>query len=113
MKLQKSLIFRTIASRRTIVFDKQRNKLKDKVDIELYTSWIDGYLILENEPVEQIFKKLERYYNKKIVIEGLSGQHRFTGKLNLADDLEKVLHNMAFSANFSVENKNGLYIINQ
>lgn len=96
-----------------IVFDKQENKLqKDKVDIELYTSWIDGYLILENEPVEQIFKKLERYYNKKIVIEGLSGQHRFTGKLNLADDLEKVLLNMAFSANFSVENKNGLYIIN-
>jgi hypothetical protein len=30
----------------------------------------------------------------------------------LDDDLEKVLNNIAFSAAFSVENKNGVYIIN-
>ncbi len=97
-----------------IVYDRKENKIqKDKVDVELYTSWIDGYLILENEPVEQIIKKLERYYNKKIVIEGLSGQPCFTGKLNLADNLEKVLNNIAFSASFSVEITNDIYIINQ
>ena len=83
------------------------------MDTELYTSWVNGYLILENEPVEEIFKKLERYYDKKIVAEGLSGQYRFTGKLNLAEDLEKVLKNVAFSASFTVENKDGVYIIKQ
>ena len=97
-----------------IVYDRKENKMKkDKVDTELYTSWVNGYLILENEPVEEIFKKLERYYDKKIVAEGLSGQYRFTGKLNLAEDLEKVLKNVAFSASFTVENKDGVYIIKQ
>jgi len=95
-----------------IVYDRQKNKLrKDKVDIELYTSWVNGYLLIENEPIGEIFKKLERYYNKKIVIEELSEQPRFTGKLNLADNLEKVLKNIAFSASFSVEYKNDSYII--
>jgi hypothetical protein len=97
-----------------IVYDRKENKIKkDKVDTELYTSWVNGYLILENEPVEEIFKKLERYYDKKIVVEGLSGQYRFTGKLNLAEDLEKVLKNVAFPASFTVENKDGVYIIKQ
>ena len=97
-----------------IVYDRKENKMKkDKVDTELYTSWVNGYLILENEPVEEIFKKLERYYDKKIVVEGLSGQYRFTGKLNLAEDLEKVLKNVAFPASFTVENKDGVYIIKQ
>ena len=97
-----------------IVYDRKENKIKkDKVDTELYTSWVNGYLILENEPVEEIFKKLERYYDKKIVAEGLSGQYRFTGKLNLAEDLEKVLKNVAFPASFTVENKDGVYIIKQ
>jgi transmembrane sensor len=96
-----------------IVYDRKENKIqKDKVDVELYTSWVNGYLLIENEPVVEIFKKLERYYDKKIVVEKLSDQPRFTGKLNLDDDLEKVLNNIAFSAAFSVENKNGVYIIN-
>jgi transmembrane sensor len=97
-----------------IVYDRKENKIKkDKVDTELYTSWVNGYLILENEPVEEIFKKLERYYDKKIVVEGLSGQYRFTGKLNLAEDLEKVLKNVAFSASFTVESKNDVYRVKQ
>lgn len=95
-----------------IVYDRAKNKLqKDQVDIELYTSWVNGYLILENKPVEEIFKKLERYYDKKIVVEGLSSQPRFTGKLNLADDLNKVLQNITFSAAFTVEYKDDTYII--
>ena len=97
-----------------IVYDRKENKIqKDKVDVELYSSWVNGYLLIESEPVVEIFKKLERYYDKKIVVEKFSDQPRFTGKLNLDDDLEKVLNNMAFSATFSVENKNGLYIISQ
>ena len=96
-----------------IVYDRKENKIqKDNVDVELYTSWVNGYLLIESEPVVEIFKKLERYYDKKIIVEKLSGQPRFTGKLNLDDDLEKVLNNIAFSAAFSVENKNGVYIIN-
>jgi transmembrane sensor len=97
-----------------IVYNKQEDNMeKDFVDVELYASWVNGYLRFDNEPVENIFKKLERYYNKNILTEKLSGQPKFTGKLDLADDLEKVLKNIGFSASFSVDYKNDVYIIQQ
>ena len=95
-----------------IVYNKQEDNMeKGRVDVELYASWVNGYLVFENEPVENIFNKLERYYNKNILIEKHYGQPKFTGKLNLADDLEKVLENIAFSASFSVVFENNTYII--
>ncbi len=95
-----------------IIYDKQNEDIsKDKVDVNLYSSWIDGYLIFEEEPLVEIFKKLERYYNIRILTEKLSGRITFSGKLDLADDLEKVLKNIAFSAPFSVECDDGIYLI--
>jgi len=97
-----------------IVYNKQEDDMeKDLVDVELYASWVNGYLRFDNEPVENIFKKLERYYNKNILTEKLSGQPKFTGKLDLADDLEKVLKNIGFSASFSVDYENDVYLIKQ
>lgn len=97
-----------------IVYNKQEDNMeKDLVDVELYASWVNGYLRFDNEPVENIFKKLERYYNKNILTEKLSGQPKFTGKLDLADDLEKVLKNIGFSASFSVDYENDAFIIQQ
>jgi len=95
-----------------IVYHKQADHMeKNHVDVELYASWIKGYLIFDNEPIDNIFKKLERYYNKTILTENLSGQPRFSGKLDLADDMEKVLENIAFSASFSVECENDVFIV--
>jgi ferric-dicitrate binding protein FerR (iron transport regulator) len=95
-----------------IVYNRlEDNMEKDLVDVELYASWVNGYLRFDNEPVENIFKKLERYYNKNILTEKLSGQPKFTGKLDLADDLEKVLKNIGFSASFSVDCENDVYLI--
>ncbi len=97
-----------------VVYNKQEESMeKDRVDVELYASWVNGYLIFDNEPVDNIFKKLERYYNRNILAENLSGQPTFTGKLNLADDLGKVLKNIAFSASFSVDFENDVFIIRQ
>lgn len=95
-----------------IVYNKQEGNMeKDRVDVELYASWVNGYLIFDNEPVENILKKLERYYNKNILIEKHYGQSTFSGKLDLANDIEKVLENIAFSASFSVVIENDTYII--
>jgi ferric-dicitrate binding protein FerR (iron transport regulator) len=97
-----------------IIYNKQKDNMKkDQVNVELYASWVNGYLIFDNEPVENIFKKLERYYDKNILTEKLSDQPTFTGKLDLADDLEKVLENIGFSASFSVDYENDVYLIKQ
>lgn len=44
------------------------------------TSWTDNTLIFDNESLEDIATKLERWYNVKITISGQSiGKYRFTG----------------------------------
>lgn len=95
-----------------IVYNKQdENLLKDKVDVNLFSSWINGYLIFENEPVNEIFKKLERYYNRRIVTEQGLDNITFSGKLDLIEDIGKVLDNISFSSSFSVSSANDIYTI--
>lgn len=95
-----------------IVFNKVEEVLtKDKVDVELYSSWINGYLIFRNEPVTGIFNKLERSYNKHIVVEIGLENVTFSGKLDLIEDLDKVLENIAFTSSFNVSKENDIYTI--
>ena len=95
-----------------LVFNKEKEAMeKDQVDVELYSSWIDGYLIFDNTPVNEVFKKLERYYNQKIDAKAISPEGTFSGKLDLADDLQKVLKNIGFSASFSVIYENEVFIL--
>ncbi len=95
-----------------IVYDKTEDSLaKGKVDVQLYTSWINGYLIFDNEPTTEVFKKLERYYNQRIIAsEGLVG-NTFSGKLDLKDDIKDVLENISFASSVKVTEENGSFII--
>ena len=40
--------------------------IMDKVDVKLYTGWKDGLMVIDNESLETIAKKLERRYNVQI-----------------------------------------------
>lgn len=40
-----------------------------KVDPAIYSAWIEGYLIIENEPLQQVARKIERWYNAEIEIQ--------------------------------------------
>jgi len=95
-----------------ITYNKEEENItKDKVDVELYSSWINGYLIFRNEPVSGIFNKLERSYNKHIVVEIGLEKVTFSGKLDLIEDLDKVLENISFTSSFKVSKENEIYTI--
>ena len=95
-----------------LVFKKSDETLiKDRVDVELYSSWVNGYLIFRNEPVSGIFRKLERYYNRQIVMENNLDKVTFSGKLDLIEDIEMVLDNISFTASFTVSRENNIYTI--
>ncbi len=95
-----------------IVYDKvDENITINKVNVNLYASWINGYLIFEREPLTEIFKKLERYYNKNIIMEGSFNDITFSGKLDLIEKIETVLANISFSSSFSVIMNNDCYTI--
>ena len=96
---------------RMVYNKKNRDLTKDKVDTKFYASWISGYLIFENEPITEIYKKLERYYNKNIQAEEGLEKISFSGKLDLKDKLEDVLENISFASAVKVQAKNGSFII--
>lgn len=86
-----------------MLYNKQEDNVTiDRVDVTLYSSWINGFLIFEKEPVTEIFKKLERYYNKQINVENGLEKITFSGKLDLINDIERVFENISFSASFTV-----------
>ncbi len=95
-----------------ILFDKTGGDMvKKKVDIRLYTSWINGYLLFENESTDEVFKKLERYYNQEIKFERPHSNSSFSGKLDLADDLNTVLENISFTSSLTISKQDSIYIV--
>ena len=95
-----------------ITFNKEEGTMiRGMANVRLYTSWIDGYLLFENEPTTEVFKKLERYYNREIrVDEKLSG-NTFSGKLDLSEDIRQVLENISFASSLNVSEQDRAFII--
>ena len=89
-----------------IVFHRgQKKMVKDKVNVELYSSWRNGYLIFDGETLQVVLKKLERYYDKKLNLEIGNTDLRFSGKLNLDANIEEVLENISYSIPFTITTK--------
>jgi transmembrane sensor len=92
--------------------DKSKNTVvTDNVDVRMFSSWVDGFLIFENEPTTEIFKKLERYYNQRIIADQALDGITFSGKLDLKDDIRDVLNNIAFASSLHVTRNDTYFII--
>ena len=76
---------------------------KYQVDVDDYFGWREGYLSLKREPLDHIVSKLSRYYNVEILIadEQLSNE-TFSGKLDLKDNISKVLENIKMTTKVKV-----------
>ena len=95
-----------------LVYDKSsKNLTKDFVDVTLYSSWVNGFLNFNNTPITDVYKKLERYYNKNIRTEDDLDKISFSGKLDLKNNIEDVLENISFASSVKVEVSNGSFII--
>lgn len=63
----------------------------EQKDISDYISWIEGWYGYQSERLPVILDRLSRYYGKKIIYNKEIGHIRCTGKLDLQDDLKKVM----------------------
>jgi hypothetical protein len=75
------------------VFDSnQKTFAQQKVNPQNYLSWREGYLTLNSEKLNDILRKLSRYYNIEMVItdERLKNE-TFSGDLDLKNSPEEVL----------------------
>lgn len=72
---------------------KSDNQLEvSNTDSGLYTTWKDGLLRFEQEPINQLINKIERYYNIKIILkDSPKGDEKVRGKLDLNASMLNVL----------------------
>lgn len=91
----------TISPGEKFSYDKSSHGIDIKnVDVSEYTSWINGYILLRNESLDNILRKLERHYSTSITYENKEKLRSISvsGKLDLKDKIEDVLNNISIAA---------------
>ncbi|MCT4613681.1 MAG: FecR family protein [Marinifilaceae bacterium] len=71
-------------------WNKHSHKLtKEEVDVNLYTSWIDGYFRFENKSMEEIMRSISRWYDVEVFYTNENLKNKLlTGKLYRFDNIE-------------------------
>lgn len=81
------------------------------VNVEPYVCWIRNMLMFADEPLDKVFKKLNLYYGEDFVLGPGVAELRVSGKLDLKEKQEEVLHTISYSAPVIYEEKGGkIYI---
>ena len=83
------------------------------VDVYDYVSWKDGLFLFKDKPLISVIQHVGKYYNKKIVIEGMElPVTLISGKLVLSDEIEEVMQYLATTLEARYEkNEQGIYTI--
>ena len=85
-----------------------------EVDIEEYTSWKNGYLILHNVPLNEILKRLSRYYNAELLLrEKKLGSVKFSGHLDLRNNLLQVIDIVATTTSLNYHQTERRFILEE
>lgn len=109
-----------------VLFDKQKILLSpgeqltrhehelsvERVDINSYIAWKSDRFVFENEPLEGVLKKLERWYDIDVFIQNPAlKEMRFTGKLPKYENINQVLDILALTTRVKFElNKRTLIV---
>ena len=75
-------------------YNKQENEINvsNEPNANEYIAWTEGWFEFSRESLNSVFRKLERYYNVKIITpEKFPSTELITGKLDLKDSLDKVM----------------------
>ncbi len=84
----------------------------EEVDVELYTSWVDNNLRIEQMPLGEIFKILKRRYEISVYfVEDKLMDEQFSGKIPLNDNLKIVLDQMSKVSNVEFEYQKNLVVV--
>ena len=72
-----------------------KNVSLEDVDTELYTSWMNDVLRIQNSNLELILNVIKRRYDVEVVVQDLSLlNEKFTGKVPLNDNLSVILEQL-------------------
>lgn len=91
------------------IFEKEAQNIETKeVNTSIYTAWTNGYVVFRELPFDNILKKLERFYNVKIINTNAElGKEKFNATIDVEnEDIEMVLEyfNKLYDIQFEVIN---------
>jgi transmembrane sensor len=89
-----------LAPGRMAIYEKGSQFNIHNVNTEIQTSWKSGYLYLRNEPLQNLLKTLERYYNVPVVLEDNEENRYFSGRLTLQNDIKEVIDVIALTTGY-------------
>jgi transmembrane sensor len=92
-----------------VVFDKKDEDFSIKeVDPQKYLSWTEGKLEFRNDPLDVIARRLERWYNIDVEIQGNISKDQRLRATFVNENLEEVLYLLkrTLSINYKIENGN-------
>jgi len=75
-----------------------------------YIAWKEGYLTFTNEEISNVLKRVSRYYNVEIVTDLPENKEKIYGKLDLKDNLERVLEGIAFISKTKYQKQTDKYV---
>jgi ferric-dicitrate binding protein FerR (iron transport regulator) len=78
-------------AQQAIFDDHRRLSLQTLENAEKETAWKDGYFRFYDEKIQDIMKKLERWYDIEVVYEGKMTTEGFTGKVSRNKNISEVL----------------------
>ena len=85
-------------------------KINNVESTAFYTAWVDGYLTFNDEAVTNVLKRVSRYYNVSIETSLPEHVEKIYGKLDLKDDLNRVLDGIAFISKTKYEKRGNKYV---
>ena len=84
----------------------------EEAHAELFIAWTEGWFPFYKEPLNNVFKKVERYYNVQFIYdEVFPSEDLISGKLDLKYSIDEVMKALADVAGISYQiNQNKIYI---
>jgi len=91
-------------SEQAVFSPKDQSMTSEKVDVCLYTGWKDGKLIFYDDRLEDIMKKISRWYSAEIFYLNPSVKDlKFSGSINRYEDIDKILDIIASTQKVGIE----------
>jgi ferric-dicitrate binding protein FerR (iron transport regulator) len=90
---------------------KDNFKISEVKNVENYISWIHGYLDFQNEDIVSLTNRISRYYNIVIEVRLSNVQTKFSGKLDLKEDPERILSGLSTITKTKFEKQGNKYVI--
>lgn len=84
---------------------------KKEVNAQDYIAWTEGLFVLNTEPLERVFLKLERYYGVRIEYDTTVKEMMVCGTLDLNYPLEEVLSRIAVTVPIRYESTSTGFLI--